>query len=180
MAITPDTKDWTWVLRRTCPECEFDVRAFPRERVGDLIRENAARWPELLADPDARKRPFEDVWCGLEYGCHVRDVFALYEERLIMMLDQEDPQYPNWDQDATAVERRYGEQDPSVVARELVTAAGRLADRFDSVRDDQWERGGVRSDGARFTVESFARYLIHDPVHHIRDVEKGFSELKQG
>ena len=22
--ITPDTKDWTWVLERPCPECGFD------------------------------------------------------------------------------------------------------------------------------------------------------------
>jgi hypothetical protein len=27
-----------------------------------------------------------------------------------------------------------------------------------------------RGDGARFTVESFARYLVHDPVHHLFDV----------
>jgi hypothetical protein len=168
------------VLQRTCPECEFDVRAFPRERVGDLIRENAGRWPELLADPDSLRRPSEDVWSGLEYGCHVRDVFALYEDRLIMMLEQEDPSYPNWDQDATADEQRYEDQDPSVVASELVEAAGSLADRFDAVRGNQWERTGVRSDGTRFTVESFARYLIHDPVHHVRDVEKGFSKLKRG
>jgi hypothetical protein len=34
----------------------------------------------------------------------------------------------------------------------------------------QWQRTGSRSDGADFTVESFARYFIHDPVHHLYDV----------
>jgi hypothetical protein len=29
---------------------------------------------------------------------------------------------------------------------------------------------GARSDGAQFTVESFARYFIHDPIHHLYDV----------
>jgi hypothetical protein len=28
----------------------------------------------------------------------------------------------------------------------------------------------LRSDGAQFTVESFARYLVHDPLHHEFDV----------
>ncbi|HEY5013683.1 MAG TPA: DinB family protein, partial [Acidimicrobiia bacterium] len=32
--ITPDTKDWTWVLERPCPECGFDASAFAREQVG--------------------------------------------------------------------------------------------------------------------------------------------------
>jgi len=28
MPIMPDTKDWTWVLRRACPECGFDHPQF--------------------------------------------------------------------------------------------------------------------------------------------------------
>jgi hypothetical protein len=41
---------------------------------------------------------------------------------------------------------------------------------FAAVRDRAWGRTGTRSDGARSTVESFARYFIHDPVHHLYDV----------
>ena len=131
MPITPDTKDWTWVLERVCPECGFDVRSFPRDDMGSLLRDNAAQWPSLLLDPRARTRPADDVWSALEYGCHVRDVFRLYDQRLRMMLEQDDPQYPNWDQDETAVEERYSEQDPVVVASELGIAAAALAERFD-------------------------------------------------
>ena len=29
---------------------------------------------------------------------------------------------------------------------------------------------GVRSDGVAFTVDTFGRYFIHDPVHHLDDV----------
>jgi hypothetical protein len=56
------------------------------------------------------------------------------------------------------------------VARELATAADIIAAHFQSLAPDQWQRTGIRSDGAHFTVESFARYLIHDPVHHLYDV----------
>jgi hypothetical protein len=45
------------------------------------------------------------------------------------------------------------------------------------VAGDQWQRTGDRSDGASFTVTSFARYLIHDPVHHVDDVHKGFARM---
>jgi hypothetical protein len=31
MTIEPDTKDWTWVLRRPCLECGLDTQSFPRE-----------------------------------------------------------------------------------------------------------------------------------------------------
>ena len=51
-----------------------------------------------------------------------------------------------------------------------MAAASQLADSFAAVRPEQHARPGTRSDGARFTVETFARYLIHDPVHHLWDV----------
>jgi hypothetical protein len=177
MPIVPDTKDWTWVLERTCPECGFDVQTFPRENLGAMIRENAERWGSLLAHPHVKTRPSDDVWSALEYGCHVRDVFRLYDFRLQLMLEEDDPSYPNWDQDAAAVEQRYDEQDPADVVRELQNAAIVLSRRFDALTEAEWSRTGTRSDGARFTVESFGRYLIHDPVHHVNDVEKGFSRL---
>ena len=86
---------------------------------------------------------------------------------------EDDPLYQNWDQDRTAIEDRYGEQDPGVVAAELVAAAEAIAQRFDGVGGDDWSRPGRRSDGASFTVDTFARYFIHDPLHHLHDVGAG-------
>jgi len=170
-SLTPDTKDWTWVLNRPCPECGFDTQAFRRDEVPALLRENAAAWREVLAgsgDPRRRSRP--DRWSPLEYACHVRDTCRIYDERLRLMLTLDDPTYPNWDQDDTAVNDRYAEQEPARVATELSEAAEALAARFAQVSDVDWTRTGSRSDGAHFTVESFARYFIHDPVHHLYDV----------
>ena len=56
------------------------------------------------------------------------------------------------------------------MATGLQRSAAVLADRFDGVTGGQWARTGVRSDGAHFTVESLARYLVHDLVHHLHDV----------
>jgi hypothetical protein len=95
------------------------------------------------------------------------------------VLEEDDPTYPNWDQNVTVVEQRYEEQEPRVVLAELRVAAAALSRRFDALTDEEWERRGTRSDGARFTVESFGRYLIHDPVHHVNDVEQGFRRLEE-
>jgi len=171
MTIIPDTKDWTWVLRQPCPECGFDTRGFPREAVPEMIMMNVAAWQEVLAGPgDPRNRPAPGVWSALEYGCHVRDVFRRFDQRLEEMLTQDHPLFANWDQDETAVADRYAEQHPAKVAAELDESAQVIANRFQGVTGDQWNRTGNRSDGARFTVETLARYFIHDPVHHLWDV----------
>ena len=156
MTITPDTKDWTWVLDRPCPECGFNTSSFQREQVGSLLQANAAQWSSVLASADVAVRPRPEVWSSLEYGCHVRDVFRLYAIRLDLMLSEDDPLFANWDQDSTAVAERYGEQDPALVSVELGEAAAELAAAFDAVPPEQWERTGRRSDGANFTVETFA------------------------
>jgi hypothetical protein len=170
MTIEPDTKDWTWVLERPCPDCGFDASAFPREQVGAMVRANADEWQQVLARDDVRRRPDPATWSALEYACHVRDVFRIYDQRLALMLTVDDALFPNWDQDATAVEDRYEEQDPTEVAAELADAAEHVAERFDGVAGEQWDRTGRRSDGATFTVESFGRYFVHDWVHHAWDV----------
>jgi hypothetical protein len=177
MPITPETKNWTWVLERTCDECGFDAPALDPSIVGALVRANAADWSELLVHPQASVRPNDDQWSAVEYACHVRDVFALYEQRLGWMLTQDGPSFPNWDQDVTAVEERYDLQDAAAVLSALQANAASLADLFDSVSGEQWQRPGFRSDGAAFTVDSFARYFIHDPVHHVGDVRKGYALL---
>jgi DinB superfamily len=177
--IVPDTKDWTWVLERPCPECGFAAGAVDREAVAGMVRDNAAAWREVLTRPAdlVVRRPADDRWSALEYACHVRDVFRIYDQRLALMLSEDDPDFANWDQDATAIDDRYGEQNPAEVAEAITAAADPLADRFAGVEGDAWQRTGNRSDGATFTVESFARYLIHDPVHHLHDVAVGFAAL---
>ncbi|MDE0801684.1 MAG: DinB family protein [Acidimicrobiales bacterium] len=143
--VTPDDKDWTWVLERACPECGFDTSTVDVARIGAMVR---------------------------EYACHVRDVLRIYLERLDLMLTEDGPHYPNWDQDTTAVDDRYDIADPAIVAAELTRSAADLAARFDAVRPGQYGRTGFRSDGASFTIDTFARYFIHDPVHHLWDVRQ--------
>ena len=48
--------------------------------------------------------------------------------------------------------------------------AERITTVLDSVGPDEWQRPGRRSNGSAFTVDTLARYLLHDVVHHVHDV----------
>lgn len=168
--VTPDTKNWTWVLERQCGDCGFDASTFDPTRTAEALRDQVHRWTSVLEREDVRTRPRPGVWSPLEYSCHVRDVLRKFDERLELMLETTDPAFENWNQDATAVENRYDLQDPERVTEELGEAGLSLAARFESVHLDQWTRRGFRGDGSVFTIASIARYLMHDPVHHLWDV----------
>jgi len=170
VAIVPDTKDWTWVLREPCAECGLTAADVPLADVAARVRAGVPRWRAVLARPDARDRPDESTWSPLEYACHVRDVCHVFDERLVLMLERDDPVFDNWDQDVTAVEEHYREQEPAQVADELGSEAEAIAGRFAAVRPDQADRSGRRSNGSVFTVTTLAQYFLHDVVHHERDV----------
>lgn len=134
----PDTKSWTWVLERPCPECGLDTRAVAPEDVAARLRDTVPIWRDALAGAAASRRPSPAVWSPLEYGCHVRDVCRRYAERLDLMLADDEPGFADWNQDETALADRYAEQDPAVVAAELAEAAAGLASRFAAVRGPAW------------------------------------------
>lgn len=169
--IEPDTKDWTWVLREPCPECGFDALTVEPAAVATRIRADAQAWAGRLSDPSAATRPGAGVWSVLEYGCHVRDVHRIFDHRVRLMLTRDDPRFPNWDQDATAVTADYASQSPDVVAGELLEAASTVANTYDTVPEQGWSRRGFRSNGSEFTVSSIALYHLHDIVHHAWDVD---------
>ncbi len=168
--ITPDTKDWTWVLEQPCPECGFVAADLPPVEVSGVVAASVPRWQAVLARADVVDRPRPEVWSALEYACHVRDVYRLFALRAQLMLDEDSPVFDNWDQDATAVDERYGEQVPATVSAELAAAGTAAAAVFAAVPDDAWGRVGLRSNGSRFTVATLGQYFVHDVIHHLVDV----------
>ena len=170
MPIVPDDKDWTWVLARPCPECSFDSSTVTPSTVPGSIENMLPRWRAVLRRPDAAERPDDSTWSALEYACPVRDVLSLFDQRLNLMLDSDDARFADWDQDRTAVEKDYANADPALVSAELAAEGKQAAESFAAVRESEWDRKGLRSNGSEFTVLTLSRYFLHDLVHHLHDV----------
>jgi hypothetical protein len=168
--IAPDDKDWTWTLREQCPDCGFTAARVAADEIAPLVAAFTDPWATVLTRPDAARRPEASTWSPLEYACHVRDVFRLFDTRLHLMLDEDDPLFANWDQDETAVAARYGEHAPAPVAGEVVAAGGSFAAAYARVPSDGWGRTGIRSNGSEFTVLTLWQYGLHDLRHHLWDV----------
>jgi DinB superfamily len=167
----PDTKDWTWTLSRPCPECGLSAGEIGLEEIATRAFVAAEEWVQILrSSPAVAARPKPQVWSPLEYGAHVRDVFRVFDARLMRMLAQDDPTFANWDQDEAAIKDRYAEQDPEDVADQLEAAAQTMVDHIRTLRPDQLGRTGRRSNGSEFTVVTLLQYFLHDVVHHLWDV----------
>jgi hypothetical protein len=168
--VPPDTKDWTWVLERPCPQCGVDAGSLEPGELPRLLRDNAQGWLEVLATDGVASRRDATTWSPLEYACHVRDVHRVFDERLALMLERSDPAFADWDQNHAALDGHYADAVPRKVGDELAATAERVAARYAQVGGDRWSRTGRRSDGWVFTVASLGRYHAHDVLHHLWDV----------
>ena len=179
-----DDKDWTWVLERRCDQCGAEVGTVARDALGERYFVAAEEWVRILEEnPAVEQRPAPDRWSPLEYGAHVRDVYAMTSERLDLLLTRDHPVFADWDQDEAARAGRYAEQDPEQVADDLEAAAQRLVSEIGQIEPAAWTRSGTRSNGSEFTVETLLQYVLHDVVHHLWDVtgqEDAASSLQLG
>jgi len=166
----PDDKDWTWVLSRECPDCGYDSASVSRTELPARLADGVNRIAAAARRQGSQVRPSPRIWSAAEYACHVRDVCRVFGARLSLMLDEDNPLFENWDQDATALEARYWEQVPATVAAALEHDGAEVAAAFAAVAANAWSRPGRRSDGSTFTVETLGRYCLHDIVHHVHDV----------
>jgi hypothetical protein len=170
LAPEPDEKDWTFVLERPCPECGYLAAGVDAHELPALVLAATAPWAAVLARPDVAERPAPAVWSPLEYGCHIRDVLRVFTGRIELIRTQDNPRFPNWDQDAAAIADRYWEQAPVTVSTEIADAAQANAAAWATVAEDEWPRPGTRSNGSEFTLDTLGRYLLHDLRHHLHDV----------
>ena len=136
-----------------------------------VLIDSAAEWTTVLARDAVETRADEERWSDLEYGCHVRDVFRVMDGRLASMLSEDDPLFQNWDQDETAVDERYSEQDPALVNAQLLIAADQFAQRVARIQPDEWSRPGTRSNGSRFTRGDAGSLRAPRSLHHRWDVD---------
>jgi S-DNA-T family DNA segregation ATPase FtsK/SpoIIIE len=119
-------------------------------------------------------RPAPEVWSPLEYACHVRDVLRINLGRVARGLVEETPRFEPMNRDQRPAMYRYAEQDPDVVAREVLDAAEALALVFDAMTDEQLDRT-VTYNWPTEMVRSLrwvGQHTVHELVHHRMDVQR--------
>lgn len=166
--MDPDIKDWSWTAGRRCAECGTDASGLDLPAVAGNLRAAIGRFAQALSVPGIEVRGRPDRWSTLEYCAHVRDLLAVMTGRIELMLEQDDPVFEDWGQDAAAA--HYAVADPLEVIEQLGGEARLLARTLDSIDPADAHRGGRRSDGTGFSILTLARYTWHDVAHHLYDI----------
>lgn len=176
------TNDASWFEIVTgggrCAGCGLVAADGAAEGLPARLLDEADRWRALLdaADDDAvRFRPDADTWSALEYAVHVRDTLGVFTERVARMLVETDPDLGWWDHEAAIADGMANELEVASVSDDLVRRAGDLRAALARVDGDTWQRRGVRRGSETFTIESTARFAVHELVHHRGDAQRSLA-----
>jgi hypothetical protein len=142
------------------------VRGWQFTQLENNIR--SIEWIVRGADPAALTtyRDGGNGWTILEVICHLRDMEAVYAERVHLAVEQENPPLPFPNPDQMAAERGYMQQDIDDALAELkrsrVAALAFLRDR----QPDDWERVAQHPTRGPLTLfEQLALWTMHDTIH---------------
>ena len=126
--------------------------------LGGQLLELAGSWRTFLtaADDDSvRKNPAPGIFSPIQYGAHVRDIQRVYGDRILLMLTEENPVFPQFNPDEDAW-NGYNQLDRGVLADDIEEQAQRLSRILHQLEPDDWSRTMTRDGGNdgvfRFTV----------------------------
>ena len=160
-----------------CVECGFDYAGIDRVDIPDALRSLGVRYRDTLGEIDdaaLRSHPLADSWSALEYACHMRDVFRVQRERVLLALSEDEPVFAPMRREERVVEERYNEQQAAQVGGQITDAAESLAVELESLGEDAWNRTGIYNYPATRvrTVEWIGRHTIHEGEHHLQDIDR--------
>ena len=179
---SPGTTDASWleiVVSGTCAGCLLTASDGAAGTIGGRIVEEAQRWAPLLdaTEQDVRARPDPVTWSALEYAVHVRDALGVFNERVARMLVEFDPELGWWDHEAAIEDGHANALDVESVVQDLVRNALELRGTLQRVTGTAWYRTGTRRGRETFTIETTARFALHEVVHHRVDAHRSLDAL---
>ncbi len=167
-------------MHETCAACGFDGACYDDPGLLDALRSLGARWRTLLdgAGDLLRRRPAPTTWSAIEYAAHSRDITALHVFGVEQALTADEPAFPAIGDDLIEVAAaEYATADVRTVTDGLAAEADRLAQLAGDGGFDVWDRG-ITIGGSRLDVRRLLEHALHDSLHHLDDVERGFSQAR--
>jgi DinB superfamily len=170
---------WQWARAQTdqCPQCGLHPGAMEQAQLGGALLESAAAWRAFLVTADdthLRVIPGPGIFSPLQYGAHVRDIQRVYGDRILLMLREDSPVFPQFNPDEGEWDEfnRLGAED---LADGIEAEAQRLAGIFADLRPQDWSRTMIRDGGTdgvyEFTIAGLASYAVHESRHHLQDAD---------
>jgi hypothetical protein len=145
-------------------------------RTRETILSELGGFPEELRrlvlvghDPGDLLRPAKDGgWGVVEILPHLRDWEEIYLERFQLMIEEEEPHLPAYDDSLWSIERDYRGQDPGETFAQFREMRAQTVELLNGLPPDGWQRRGEHGVFGLVSVQWMADHLCDDDREHLQ------------
>ena len=149
------------------------MKGLPNEWLLEGLEQSAQTLAHILADVSQAEaqtiKDGADGWSVLEIMCHLRDYQAIFAERIRRILEEENPTFRLYDEQARlalVVENDYANQDLRQVLDDYRSTRRQIIERLAPLADVQWRREGrFAADDVVDLTMPVVHTLLHDADH---------------
>ena len=145
-----------------------------REQLLEQYREGAAAVRKAVEDVGDRLdvRPAGDgEWSAREIVHHLADSEMTSAIRLRLLIAEDGPQIPGYDQDRFAERLHYDR--PIEASLDAMEAARRTsAELVAALSEDEWRRSGTHSESGPYSVETWLEIYAAHPFDHAEQIRR--------
>jgi hypothetical protein len=148
---------------------EDELRAMP----GELIATARGLLGTLVSD-----RARDGSFSLIEHVWHLADLETMgYEERIRRLLEEDDPELPNFDGDGIAAKRNYRTLRLRDGLKAFGEARERNLDTLAAIEGDTWDRAGTQEGIGRVTLRDIPRMMHEHDDSHRAEIEALMADL---
>jgi len=114
----------------------------------------------------------EGGWTALEVLCHVRDFSAIFHERALSVIEQDNPAFIRRDHLQMVIDKKYNEQDPIAVLEALATSRASLVAFYEALTPEQLARTGIHAEYGLQTLYDLIQQVGHHDTDHIEQLTR--------
>jgi hypothetical protein len=123
-------------------------------------------------------RPVAGGFAMIEHVWHLADLETdAYEVRIRRMLEEDEPELPDFDGEAVAAKRKYRALRLKDGLEKFTEARARNLAALRSLEGDAWERAGVQEGVGTITLRDIPRMMHEHDLSHRREIEALLQEL---
>ena len=106
-------------------------------------------------------------WGAVEIMAFLRDWDVVIDDRLSLMLTEDEPEFEDEDPDLWSIERDYHAEVPAKVKKEFRSGREQLLKRLETLDDSAWRRTARMPDGNVVTTEDLIARLVANDQEHL-------------
>lgn len=155
-----------------CVQCGFHYDLSPTE-VAERADAATQAIRQAVADTPAERRsqrPSPEVWSVNGYTRHLADASGVILQRIDLILTQDRPYLPYWDEAADADANRIDESPADDSIPVLEERVARFGERMRALPPGAWDRVGIHERAGEIRLSEIAHDMAHETEHHAQDI----------